>query len=123
MTQETRALTDELHAVLKELRRVGDRLDSIENRARSEWRRSWWHRAVSALVVLAVAGLVSLTIQQERAVQARCDSIREAFDIYTDALAGFSNAQADRTEAEQDAFDRRVEVFRAEIQTRLADCD
>jgi hypothetical protein len=122
MTSETRALTDELHAVLKELRRVGDRLDTIENRARAEWRRSWWHRAVSAIVVLLVVGLGMVVHEQRQAVQGRCEAIRDAFDTYTDALAGFASAQADRTAVEEEAFDRRVDVFRAEIHTRLTDC-
>lgn len=122
MTSETRALTDELHAVLKELRRVGDRLDQIENRARAEWRKSWWHRAVSALVLLLVLALGLVAWNQDQAVGARCNAIRQAFDTYTDALAGFSSATADRTPAEQEAFDQRVDLFRAEIQARLADC-
>jgi hypothetical protein len=123
MTSETRALTDELHAVLKELRRVGDRLDKIEDRARSEWRKSWWHRAVSALVLLLVLALGRVAFDQHRAVDARCAAIRDAFDTYTDALAGFSSQGAERTDAEQDSFDRRVDLFRAEIRTRLADCN
>ena len=123
MTSETRALTDELHAVLKELRRVGDRLDQIENRAQSEWRKSWWHRAVSALVLVLVLALGRVAWAQEEAVNDRCDAIRDAFDTYTDALAGFSTASAVRSPAEQEAFDARVEVFRAEIRTRLSACN
>jgi glucan phosphoethanolaminetransferase (alkaline phosphatase superfamily) len=123
MTSETRALTEELHAVLRELRRVGDRLDQIENRARSEWRKSWWHRAVSALLLLVVLALGQVAFTQQQAVDARCDAIRDAFDTYTDALAAFSTASAERTDAEQDSFDRRVDLFRAEIRTRLADCN
>jgi hypothetical protein len=119
---ETRALTEELNAVLRELRRVGDRLELIENRARAEWRRSWWHRAVSALLVLLIVGVGVVVHEQRQAVEARCAAIRDAFDTYTDALAGFSSASADRTDTEQDAFDARVDMFRAEIRTRLADC-
>lgn len=120
---ETRELTEELHAVLKELRRVGDRLDQIENRARAEWRKSWWHRGVSAIVVLLVIGLGMVVYEQRQAVEGRCDAIRSAFDTYTDALAGFSSENTDRSASEEEAFDRRVELFRAEIRTRLADCN
>lgn len=121
MPDEVRALTDELHAVLKELRRVGNRLDQIEHKARSEWRKSWWHRAVSALLLIVVLTLGRIAVDQSNAVVERCNAIREAFDVYTDALAGF--ALAERGPAEQESFDARVDVFRAEIQTRLADCN
>lgn len=122
MTEETRALTEELHAVLGELRRVGDRLDAIEGRAQSEWRRAWWHRAVSVALVVVVVGLGWMSLLQAQAVDDRCDAIRDAFDVYTDALAQFATQGIERPAAVQDAFDRRVDLFRAEIRTRLADC-
>jgi hypothetical protein len=124
MTDETTDdLIAELHAAVFELRRVGDRLDTIEGKARSEWRWSWWHRLVSAIVVILLLGLGAVVQQQRAGVADRCDAIRDAFDTYTSALAGFSSAQADRTPEAEAAFDQRVEVFRAEIRTRLADCD
>lgn len=123
MTAETRALTDELHAVLKELRRVGDRLEQIEHRARSEWRKSWWHRAVSALVLVLVLAVGQDAWDQRRQVTERCEAIRDAFDTYSDALAGFASVDAGRTPSEQESFDQRVELFRAEIRARLSACN
>lgn len=59
MPEEVRRLTSELHATNRLLRDVLARLDSIEGRAKTEWRRAWWHRLVSLLLVaLGVAGLL-----------------------------------------------------------------
>ena len=55
MPEEVRRLTSELHATNRLLRDVLARLDSIEGRAKTEWRRAWWHRLVSALLVVIVA--------------------------------------------------------------------
>lgn len=123
MTEETKALTEELHAVLVELRRIGRRLDAIEERAKSEWRRSWWHRAVSVLVLAIVLVLGRVAWLQMEAVDARCEAIRDSFDVYTDALASFVADDVERGGVELDTFDRRVAAFRAEIRARLADCN
>jgi hypothetical protein len=44
-------------------------------------------------------------------------TIREAFDVYTDLLAGFSTVE--RTPEEQAAFRARVDGFKAEMQSKL----
>jgi len=115
-------LVDELKAVRLELGKVLNRLDTLDRHARTERKRAWWHRGVSAAIVVLVIGLGLVAWEQHRSRSESCEAIREAFDVYTDALAGFSSDGSDRTPEQQDQFDQRVVVFRAEIQTRLAAC-
>ena len=115
-------ITEALHGVRYELGRIVSRLDDLDELAKTEKRRAWWHRGVSLVLVLLVAGLSVVAWRQYDQRTRNCDAIADAFDLYTIALAGFSNEGADRTPQEQDRFDERVELFRAEIQTRLADC-
>ena len=79
MPEEVRALTNELAAVRRELHRVLERLQAIDSRARTEWRRAWWHRLVSALLVVIVAAGLLFWRQDrieecERSNDARADT-------------------------------------------------
>lgn len=129
MPDEVRALTAELHRTNRLLGQVLERLDAIEAEtaelraaSRTDRWRAWWHRSVTALVVLLVAGLVFVAVDQRQQRIERCEAISEAFDAYTTALADFVSVGADATPEQTDRFEARVDVFRAEIQTRLADC-
>lgn len=115
-------LTAELRLVRESLDLVLARLDALDRQAKTERTRAWWHRGVSLTLALLVVGLGLVAWLQWEQRAANCDAITEAFDTYTEALAGFSTAGADRGPEAQDRFDERVEVFRAEIATRLADC-
>lgn len=57
MPDELRALTTELHRTNEGLRDVLDRLDTIEGRSDVEWKRAWWHRLVSALLIAIVLAM------------------------------------------------------------------
>ena len=122
MPEEVKALTRELHEANRQLRLVLNRLDDIEDRIDTERTRAWWHRGVSLLLVLLVAALALVAVEQRRSEAENCAAITEAFDVYTEALAAFASARAERTPEEQASFDARVDVFRAEIAARLADC-
>ena len=122
MPEEVKALTRELHEANRQLALVLGRLDGIEKRINTERTRAWWHRGVSLLLVLLVGALSLLAIEQRRSEAENCEAITSAFDAYTEALAAFASAGADRTPDEQARFDARVDVFRAEIAARLADC-
>lgn len=122
MTEEVVQLTEELAGVRRSLDLILERLTVMDRSAKKERRRAWWHRGVSVALVLIVIALGVIAWQQYRQRTANCEAITEAFDTYTEALAAFSTAGSDRNPEEQDRFDARVDVFRAEIATRLADC-
>ena len=122
MSEEAEEITEALLGVRYELSRIATRLDDLDEHAATEQRRAWWHRGVSVVLVVLVIGLGVVAMRQYDQRIKNCEAIAEAFDLYTIALAGFSNEGADRDPEAQERFDERVELFRAEIQTRLADC-
>ena len=122
MSEEADEITEALIGVRYELSRIVNRLDALDELAATEQRRAWWHRGVSLVLVLLVVGLSFVAFRQYDQRAKNCRAIAEAFDLYTVALAGFSNEGNDRPPAEQERFDERVELFRREIQTRLAAC-
>lgn len=67
--------------------------------------------AIGAIVNASVTGLFVWTSQHAR--QHNCDNVTEAFDAYTDALAGAFGRAPD---------DPEVEAFRAGYEPALEEC-
>jgi hypothetical protein len=118
MTNDLKALTDEVRAVNGQLRIVAQRLEDAEKRASRQSSHTRWLAAALALsVVLNGAFFVYAMNERDR----MCAAMRDGFDVYTDALVATGD-RAERTEAEQAERDEQERSFRADVERRLAAC-